>query len=358
MAASRVRRRGDLPACTVALILSGGVRDFHMTATSMVRHLITPFSASDVCLFLRTLLDPDAHKLRVLLHLPLLHIAVIQVDKAPVQTRLMHQSVRILQADQANRSAQELLQLEDAQRWVEVFEAQRKQRFQLVIRARFDSYWSGPIPRALVIHAMSMDNATYIVPKGKTFRGLNDRLGLSSSTVASIVNKRASMLEQWPPSEPTQWNSEQWLNITVARHAITPQRILNLPFCLLVKRKCRCCMAVNHCTRSGNKCRPCSEQDERAQRANRSYELSPQWPANYAERFDATVPAQDAAMRQRVERQIDLATCRHELTELTSRSWMRAPANIDDVCRLAHAENCLFDANLGRWVGNGCYLNV
>ena len=58
------------PKCSVALILSGGARDVHMTAPSIVQHLIKDsFGSSRVCVFIRALLDPDAHKLSALLNI-------------------------------------------------------------------------------------------------------------------------------------------------------------------------------------------------------------------------------------------------------------------------------------------------
>ena len=69
-----------------------------------------------VCLFVRSLLDPDAHKLTALaVAIKPLHLAVLHVDAARPSAELLTASAAVIRPDQANRSAQELLQLEEAQ---------------------------------------------------------------------------------------------------------------------------------------------------------------------------------------------------------------------------------------------------
>ena len=94
--------------------------------------------------------------------------------------------------------------------------------------------------------------------------------------------------------------SEQLLNLTLYTHRVPSRRMPRLPFCLLVKRKCKCCLLVESCHRNGNKCRPCSAEEERAQRANASLEVPPQWPADASVRYDAVMPPAYAAVRQSI----------------------------------------------------------
>ena len=153
------------PACRVALVLSGGARDVHLTAASLAQHLIPSIGgAANVCLFVRSLLDPDAHKLTALaLAVHPLHLAVLHVDAARPTPQLLAASAALLRSDQANRSAQELLQLEEAQDWVAAFEAQRGAPFDLVVRARLDAFWTGPLPPAsLAIGKRIGSERTYV----------------------------------------------------------------------------------------------------------------------------------------------------------------------------------------------------
>ena len=341
----------------MALILAGGARDVHLTAASLAQHLLPAVGggAANVCLFVRSLLDPDAHKLTALMRaVRPLQLAVLHVDDARPSAQLLAASNAILRSDQANRSAQELLQLEEAQGWVEAFEAQRGFAFELVVRARLDAFWSGSLP----ISAISPGERTYIVPRAKQFGGLNDRLGLSRSAVAKRINRRASVLlrsvaSSRLPERAGTLNSEQLLNWTLHLHGIVPQRVPRVPFCLLVKRKCKCCMSVPSCARSGNKCRPCSAEEEGAQRANSSLEVPPMWPPDAPERFDAVVPREYVAVRRSVEGR-DEHGCERELHALAAHATMKAIVPVREACRLASAPDCTFDASAGRWVGAGC----
>ena len=334
----------------------------HMTVSSLFRYVVAPLGSSKVCWFVRALADPDAHKLRALLLLPPIHLAVLHVDDAPVSARLRNQSARVLQPEQAGRAAQELLQLEEAQGWIETWERRRGVRFTLVVRARLDALWNGPLPTRAVAAATANSGAlTYVAPKAKTFRGLNDRLALSNSAVARLVHKRASALFLYPmpvgaPSIGT-LNSEQLLNWTVAYHGVTAHRVPNVPFCLLVKRKCTCCIGVSRCTRAGAKCRPCSSFDEHQQRLNSSYEITVPWPADAAQRFDAAVPQEDAAIRQQVDAAFGSeGACRQDLSRLAALASLHAQVPVYEVCRLADATDCRFIASAGRWAGAGCGL--
>ena len=343
-------------ACRVALILAGGARDVHLTAASLARHLLPAIggSAANVCLFVRSLLDPDAHKLTALMHaVHPLHLAVLHVDAARPNEQLLAASTAVLRPDQANRSAQELLQVEEAQGWVEAFEKQRGVAFELVVRARLDAFWSAPLPRSALVPG----DRTYVVPRAKQFGGLNDRLGLSRSAVAKRVNRRASVLLSSAasrlPDRAGTLNSEQLLNWTLGIHHIVPARIPRLPFCLLVKRKCKCCMSVQRCAHSGNKCRPCSADEENAQRNNASLEVPPRWPTDAAARFDAVVPTRYAAVRRSVEKR-DQRACELELGALAASARMKAIISVGEACRLARVSNCAFDASAGKWMGAGC----
>ena len=358
-----------LPSCTVALILSGGVRDFHMTAPSIERHLIGPLGGREAaCLFMRALLDPDAHKLAALLLLespP--HIGAIHVDAATVDRRLLLGSAAVMRSDQANRSAQELLQLEQAQDMVETFEAARGKAFELVVRARFDSFWHADLPTQAISTAKRVaaggSRSGYVVPRAKQFGGVNDRLGLSSSPVARIANRRVSALLSHPAAATASqingtFNAEQLLNWTLSQRNIPHHRVPRLPFCLLVKRKCKCCMTVEHCARSGNKCRPCTADEETAQRSNKSLELPPVWPQNAMERFDAVVSRDVAKARRSIDtRRVDEELCTRDMKALASMatlSWRSSVLPAAHVCRLAQAVDCTFDAPSGAWVGKGC----
>ena len=130
-----------------------------------------------------------------------------------------------------------------------------------------------------------------------------------------------------------------------------------MPFCLLVKRKCKCCLFVETCARSGNKCRPCSAQDELAQRANASLEVKPEWPADAMERYDAVVPHTYAAVRQSIARR-DARDCERDVRAMAARASMAAVLSVRDVCRMSNAPDCAFDAQAGRWVGAGCSSHV
>ena len=327
----------------------------HLTAPSLAQHLLPSFGgAANVCLFVRSLLDPDAHKLTALaLAVHPLQLAVLHVDAAPPSAQLLAASAAILRPSQANRSAQELLQLEQAQEWVEAYEAQRGLPFELVVRARLDAFWSAPLPTRGFVPG----KWTYVVQRSKQFGGLNDRFGLSSSAVARHVNRRVSMLLQLPPTSLREragtLNSEQLLNLTLAVHRILALRLPRLPFCLLVKRKCKCCLGVESCARGGNKCRPCSKPEEQAQRANASLEVPPIWPEDAMDRFDAVVPAEYAQVRQVTMRR-DVTQCARELGAMAARASLKAIVSVGEACRLARASNCTFDANAGRWTGVGC----
>ena len=347
--------RDAASSCSVALILSGGARDVQLTAASLARNLLPSLGgAARVCVFVRSLLDPDAHKLTALaVAIKPLHLAVLHVDAARPSAELLTASVAVIRPDQANRSAQELLQLEEAQDWVEAFERRRAKAFDLVVRARLDAFWSASLPS----HAIAPGGQAYIVPRTKQFGGVNDRFGMSSSAVARRVNRRVTAILRHPSAATTRgalgtYNSEQLLNWTLALHSIEPQR-LRLPFCLLVRRKCKCCLLVPSCARSGNKCRPCSAVEEHAQRANSSLEVPPVWPPDAMERFDAVVPDEYAAVRRSVTRR-DETTCERELGRLVARTSLTAKIDVSEACRLARASDCTFDANAGRWVGAGC----
>ena len=346
-------------ACRVALILSGGARDVHLTAASLAEHLIPSIggtmAAANVCLFVRSLLDPDAHKLTALMAaIHPFHLAVLHVDAARPSHQLLMASAEVLRMDQANRSAQELLQLEEAQEWVEAFEARRGVAFELVVRARLDAFWSGRLPAGAL---SAVSERSYVLPRAKQFGGLNDRLGLSWSATARRVNRRASLLLRTTASSlgsrARTLNSEQLLNHTLAVHDVVPHRLKRLPFCLLVKRKCKCCLMVASCARSGNKCRPCSALEEEAQRANSSLEVPAQWPRDAMQRYDAVVPSSYSLVRRSVVHR-DLRECERRLSSLAARAMLKAIISVQDACRLAHAADCTFDANAGRWVGTGC----
>lgn len=308
-----------------------------------------------MCVFIRSLLDPDAHKLTALaMAIRPLQLAVLHVDAARPSAQLLAASAAVMRPDQANRSAQELLQLEEAQQWVETFEANRGVAFELVVRARLDAFWNGPLPSSAVAAAMNMRE--YLVSRAKQFGGLNDRIGLSSSAIARRINRRVSLLLD-PPNLGARagtLNSEQLLNLTLYKHRVSSRRMPRLPFCLLVKRKCKCCLLVESCHRNGNKCRPCSAEEERAQRANSSLEVPPQWPADATVRYDAVMPPAYVAVRQSISGRSE-HECVQQLGALAAMASMTSIISVRSACRLARpAADCTFDANAGRWLGAGC----
>ena len=351
-----------------------------MTLPSLAQHIIPSLGgASNVWLFIRTLLDPDAFKLLVLLRLGIpLQIASLHIDTARVSPATAKAAHAVLRADQATRAAQELLQLEQAQDSVQTFEAQRGFAFDLVVRVRIDAFWSGPVPRSLIKVAMRPE-PVYVAPRAKAFGGLNDRLGLSGSAVAKLVHRRISAMKSHPEvasdgsaragrqsslSESRGiMNSEQLLNWTLGLHGIKSMLVPRMPFCLLARRKCRCCLNVAHCARAGNKCRPCLAEEETAQRQNESLDVPPTWPPNAMARFDAVVPPAYVNARRAVvaygtaARKADCIRGMQRLAMMADQTSMRAvrirvPAQ--EVCRLAGAMNCTFDAGAGKWAGVDC----
>ena len=156
---------------------------------------------------------------------------------------------------------------------------------------------------------------------------------------------------------PGTLNSEQLLNWTLHFHSIRPFRLPRLPFCLLVKRKCRCCLLVESCAQSGNKCRPCLAEEETAQQRDPSLEVEPKWPSNAMQRYDAVVPTTYAALRESVTRRgASGQDCLADMTRLARQSTTAATLDVHEVCRLALTSNsnCTFDPQAGRWGGAGC----
>eukprot|EP00966_Prymnesium_polylepis_P263624 6089838-Prymnesium_polylepis.1 len=162
------------PKCPIALLFSGGARDVHMTGPSIMRNLIQPLGASRVCLFIRALLDPDAHKLDVLLNATSVRVAGLHLGPVVIPPAERAHATSVLQG-QGQRVLEESQQLEDVQELVEAFERARGVDFRLVVRARLDSFWSAPVHLAKLSRAM--EDGVYVVPRGKAFRGLNDRFG-------------------------------------------------------------------------------------------------------------------------------------------------------------------------------------
>jgi hypothetical protein len=359
-------------SCPVALILSGGARDAHMTLPSLVQHVLPSLGGPNkVCYFVRSLLDPDAYKLSILLAFPPpVQLAMLRIDTAPVSASTTTISRAVLRAEQADRSAQELLQLEQAQEEVAAFETRRGKLFDLVVRIRLDAFWSAAL-RMEPFAAAAAHSHTYVVPRAKQFGGVNDRLGISSSRVAALVNRRVTAMQQHPAARaladavvgqkqgPAMLNSEQLLNWTLHVHNIRTLRLPRLPFCLLVKRKCKCCLLVETCARSGNKCRPCLAEEETAQRRNASLEVEPKWPPNAMTRYDAVVPSTYATLRERIVRRgASGPDCIADMTQLARQSLNPSQLDAREVCRLAHARNCTFDDQAGRWDGLGCTRSV
>lgn len=361
-------------SCPVAMVLSGGAREAHMTLPSLVQNVLPPLGGpSKVCFFIRSLLDPDAYKLSILLAFqPKLQLAMLRIDAAPVSTHAAAISQTVLRPEQANRSVQELLQLEQAQEAVSAFEARRGKPFDLVVRMRLDAFWSAPPVEAFSAAAKLFRRKKlsqgYAVPRAKQFGGVNDRLGIGSSAVSALVNRRVSAMYHHPAAKaslnapiqsvqtPGKLNSEQLLNWTLHLHGIRAHRLPHLPFCLLVRRKCRCCLLVESCAQSGNKCRPCLAEEEAAQRRNASLEVEPKWPPNAMQRYDAVVPSTYAELRKRVaQRGASGSDCLADMRRLALQSINHdVHMDVREICRLAHASNCTFDDQAGRWGGLGC----
>ena len=346
-----------IPSCSTAIVLSGGARDFHMTALSLVDNLAIPLGLTDVCWFIRALLDPDAHKLTALLHAEYIKVVSLQVDSAPMPASLRAQSRRVLIESQADRAAQEMLLLEQAQAWVNTFEAMRGIPFQLVVRARMDSFWSAPIS----LHTVAqVAQNVYIVPRGKSFRGVNDRFGLSDSNTARIAHRRSTdMFSYIAANRTAQMNSELYTRWALTMRAIKPLEARGLRFCLLVKRKSRCCMSVPRCSiPGGNRCRPCTTDEHALQVKNSSgaevNSLGAEWPQNVSQAFDTFVPERYSRARHHIETRSE-AECVQDIRRLARITWIQpVVASPYAICRLANAVNCTFNIQSGKWLGGGC----
>ena len=351
--ASTALSGGPHPTCPIALLFSGGARDVHMTAPSILRNLVSPLGASRVCIFIRALLDPDAHKIAALLNATGVHVVAIHLGPVMIPPDERARAAHVLQA-QGHRVLEESQQLEDVQDLVEAFERARGTEFRLVVRARLDSFWTAPIHVAKISRAM--EDGVYVVPKGKAFRGLNDRFGMCNSRTARAIHRRAAFLRAGAGSHFRLHglNSEMYLNWTMRRHCISPLPMPGFPFCLLVKRKCKCCLTDTRCARAGSKCRPCTYSERRA---SKSSPIRPEWPKEAIDLYDASF-SEYASQRQRVAALRGApSVCLRVWKELTSRHRIAWSNAFGAACNLANALGCRFNSDEGRWVGRGCLVD-
>ncbi|KAL1508073.1 hypothetical protein AB1Y20_007667 [Prymnesium parvum] len=344
-------------SCAVAVILSGGAHDVPLTSPSILRHLLDPFGPSRVCLFLRAPLDPDAHKLFVFLLSSRVHVAAVRLGPPRLSQRDHLLAASALHAN-APRVLEELQLLEEAQELVEAFEHARGAPFRLVVRARFDAFWSAPVHLARLTRAM--EDGIYLAPRGKAFKGLNDRFGMCNSRTARLVYRRASLLRAGGGRSfgIRGMNGEMYLNWTLHHNCIAPIQMPGLPFCLLARRRFKCCLRDTRCARAGVKCRPCADAELRRATSNRSAALSPRWPAEAARLYDHAFPSYAAPRRRAASLESSSVACARVWASVSAAHGLPWAREWGEACALARQPGCRYDANDARWLGRGCVIRA
>ncbi|XP_006828673.2 uncharacterized protein LOC18424018, partial [Amborella trichopoda] len=102
--------------------------------------------------------------------------------------------------------------------------------YQWVVRARLDSFWSGPLPPTAFVPD------TYIAPLGLQFSGLNDRFSVSSFQVFEVAMSRLSAASALHAKGLRKLNSEKTL-AKVLEEAKVEWDIQALPFCIVSERR-------------------------------------------------------------------------------------------------------------------------
>lgn len=159
---------------TGAICLVGAARDFELTGPSIRKHLLGSFPYADV--FVNMALDHKTHTVTLLEGVA--NLARVNVfAQWPMQEA--GAPIEVLSPDFSPHGLQGLLQyfhlVEGCLLLIDDFMKEHSVEYSWILRTRVDTFWTGPAPPLLPVN---ISQWTYIVPRGSSFGGFNDRFGL------------------------------------------------------------------------------------------------------------------------------------------------------------------------------------
>ncbi|CAI5527780.1 unnamed protein product [Closterium sp. Naga37s-1] len=358
--AARLPLRARLPALPpsrVAICLVGGAREFHLTASTLQRHLLPAYPSAHV--FLLAPLDHSAHRLSLLAwpHLGAARLgelggsaggrvgagegvgggggrgdgdfpgySLVQVSVLPDvpvnETKITDRLLEVVEGSEAQTRQGLMQQFKAVELCVTAitrYERAHAIRYDWILRTRVDGYWMGPPPPLAVL-----DPIAYTIPGGSDWGGLNDRLGMGGRKASWKALRRLSVLR--PLVERggySELNAERvylaqmaFLQVQVARY--------DFPFCILSRKKglpafpVAAALSSTSAALNGAKCRPCRPSVVGGQAAKyilalpeRIFGAQPHgidlcraeddWAADWREIFDKDAGEVPAAARQYME---------------------------------------------------------
>ncbi|CAI7770881.1 unnamed protein product [Closterium sp. NIES-53] len=210
----------------VAICLIGGARHFELTASSLKRHVLSAYLASHA--FIIASLDGDAKKLALLAA----HPAVVSVSvRRQVLINESRFPTHVLAVPSVQGQLHQFLKVEQCAAAITSFEHDHRFKYTWVLWTRLDTYWTAPPPPLDLLDPMA-----YVVPRGSTWGGLNDRFGMARRDIALGALKRLSSLHQLAQANLSHLNGEKALQhqLWLQGIAATPSP---LPFCVLSFRR-------------------------------------------------------------------------------------------------------------------------
>eukprot|EP00850_Spirogloea_muscicola_P018876 SM000178S03441 [mRNA] locus=s178:11443:20006:+ [translate_table: standard] len=218
----------------MAICLVGGLRQFELTGPSLVEHLLAGYEHADV--FVVAPLDADAYKVQLLGGTNVAAVRLFEPTELPVDETAM----RVLAKRASPRGRQGLLQylalVEQCGQVIEDAEAAGGFAYSWVLRTRPDGLWSGPPPPLA-----SLDAASYYIPHGSDYDGLNDRLSLANRSASRVGLAWLSTLPELRAKAGAvaigaEKHMEELLKLGGLLGAVRRARF---PFCVLTKRSFR-----------------------------------------------------------------------------------------------------------------------
>ncbi|KAL6995952.1 hypothetical protein U1Q18_006090 [Sarracenia purpurea var. burkii] len=342
----------ELNRSKMAVCLVGGARRFELTGPSIVENILEVYPNSD--LFVHSPFDSNAFKFSLLKIAP--RIASVRIFN-PNPLPETESAARVLTASNSPNGIQGLLQyfhlVEGCLTMIKSYQDQNNFTYDWIVRTRVDGYWSAPLmPDCFV-------PGKYVVPRGSSFGGLNDRLGIGDLNTSVVALSRLTLIPQLDSAGFRQLNSE-----SAFRAQLTTQGVdyvaKRVPFCVVSDRKYefppgRYDVPVAALSSpgplSGAKCRPCTvacdglcvgsvmvglntwwSWTDWANGSLRLCDARREWQMGWERLFDRTAGTKLATARKRVwELKMEQCVDDFELMKRRTANWDTPPPV--EICR-------------------------